>query len=95
MTATGSLDDAIARATDLSREGVRPAEAVEPILAAAGGDRRAVEAARDEVAGRVHAHVDDFEATLTLQLLNAVLGRLPINDPLDWRIRWTQRFRRP
>jgi hypothetical protein len=54
-----------------------------------------VEAARDAVAARVRARVDDFEATDTLQLLNQVLARLPIHDPLDWKPRWKQRFRRP
>jgi hypothetical protein len=39
--------------------------------------------------------VDDFEATGTLQLLNRVLSHVPIEDPLDWKVRWTQRFRRP
>ena len=95
MSTTGSLDDVVARATDLARAGVAPADAADEVLAAAGGDRRGVEAARDEMATRVHAHVDDFDATLILQLLNQVLARLPIHDPLDWRVRWTQRFKRP
>jgi sirohydrochlorin ferrochelatase len=95
MTTTSSLEDVVALAADLARDGVGPADAAEPVLAAAGGDRRTVEAARDRVAARVHAHVDDFDATLTLQLLNSVLARLPIYDPLDWRVLWTQRFRRP
>lgn len=89
------VDDVMVRAAELSRDGVPAADAAGEVLATAGGDRRMVEAARDRVASRVHARVDDFEATATLQLLNRVLSRLPIHDPLDWRVRWTQRFRRP
>jgi hypothetical protein len=89
------VDDVITRAAKLAAERIAPAEAVDEVLAAAGGDRRAVEAARDAVAARVRARVDDFEATDTLQLLNQVLSRLPIHDPLDWKPRWKQRFRRP
>lgn len=90
-----TVDDVVVRAAELSRDGVSAADAAPDVLAAAGGDRRTVEAARDRMASRVHARVDDFEATATLQMLNRVLSRLPIHDPLDWRVRWTQRFRRP
>jgi hypothetical protein len=89
------LDDLIARAGELAGQRVAPADAVTPVMGAAGGDRRMIVAARDAVAARVHARVDDFEATATLQLLNRVLSRVPIVDPLDWRVLWTQRFRRP
>ena len=89
------LDGVVARAGDLARDGVPAGDAAPDVLAAAGGDRRVVEAARNRVADRVHVKVDDFEATATLQMLNRVLSRLPIHDPLDWRVRWTQRFRRP
>lgn len=84
-----------ARAREKALAGVSADEAVADILAAAGGDRRMVEAARDSVAARVHLHSDDFDATAALQMLNRVLSRLPIHDPLDWRVRWTQRFRKP
>ena len=93
--AVSVVDDVVVRAAELSRDGVGAADAADDVLATAGGDRRLVEAARDRVASRVHARVDDFEATATLQLLNRVLSRLPIHDPLDWRVRWTQRFRSP
>ncbi len=95
MTTAPALDDVIACAWDLASRGVGAAEAADDVLAAAGGDRRAVEAARDRVAARLRARVDDFEATATLQMLNRVLSHLPIHDPLDWKVRWTQRFRRP
>lgn len=95
MSTTTPVDDVITRATDLAGRGVPAGDAMEEVLAAGGGDRRTVEAARDRVAARIRARVDDFEATATLQLLNRVLSRLPIHDPLDWRVRWTQRFRKP
>lgn len=95
MTTSTALDDVIGRAGELAAQGVPVEQAVADVLAAAVGDRRTVEGARDRVAGRVRARVDDFEATATLTLLNRVLSRLPIHDPLDWKVRWTQRFRRP
>jgi len=65
------------------------------LIAEAGGDRQAVEAARDRVAAHLHRAVDDYEATVMLQLLNRALSRMPRVDPLDWRVRWHQRFRKP
>ena len=96
--APATVDAVVARAAELAGAGgvgVAPSEVAPEVLAAAGGDRRMVESARDRVAAQVHARVDDFEATATLQLLNRALSQLPIHDPLDWRVRWTQRFRRP
>jgi len=95
MEATTVLDDVIARATKLAREGTPADAAAAELLDAAAGDRRVVEMARDRVAARLRARVDDFEATATLTLLNRVLAGLPIHDPLDWKVRWTQRFKRP
>jgi hypothetical protein len=96
MTTATPVEDVKARAAELALDGATDMKAAaDELLAAAGGNRRAVEAARDEVAARVRARVDDFDATATLTLLNRALSRLPIDDPLDWRVRWTQRFRRP
>lgn len=95
METATALDEVISRASELAGRGVSATDAAEELLAAAGGDRKTVEAARDRVTARVRARVDDFEATATLQLLNRVLSQLPIHDPLDWRVRWTQRFRKP
>ena len=89
-----AVDAVVERASELARSGVTEAAVIE-LMNAAGSDRRAVEGARDRIAARLHAAVDDFEATATLQLLNRTLSRLPRVDPLDWRVRWTQRFRRP
>jgi hypothetical protein len=90
-----AVDSVVERAAGLARDGSTVEEARDQVLAAAGGDRRAIEAARDRMAAAVHVRSDDFESTFTLQLLNRVLSSVPINDPLDWRIRWTQRFRKP
>jgi hypothetical protein len=90
------VPDVIARASELARDGEPDAaKAADELLAAAAGDRRAIEVARDQMAARIRARVDDFEATAVLQLLNRSLSLLPIDDPLDWKVRWTQRFRRP
>jgi hypothetical protein len=75
--------------------GDTPDSAVDDVMAAAGGDRHLLEAARDVAAERVHLRTDDFESTAALQMLNRVLSRVPIVDPLDWRVRWGQRFRKP
>ena len=89
-----NADVVVARAAELVDDGAGVDVAAE-LLAAAGGDRTQVEAARDIVANRVRARVSDFEATACLQLLNRALSNLPIHDPLDWKVRWGQRFRRP
>lgn len=89
-----NADVVVARATELVRDGAGVDVAAE-LLAAAGGDRAQVEAARDIVANRVRTRVSDFEATACLTLLNRALSNLPIHDPLDWKVRWGQRFRRP
>jgi hypothetical protein len=68
--------------------------AADKLIALAGGEREALEAARDQVAAHLHAQVDDWEATATLTLLNRALSLLPRSDPLDWRERWS-RHRKP
>lgn len=95
MESTGVVDDVITRAAKLAGDGVSAETAGGELLEAAGGDRRVIETARDRVAARVRQRVDDFEATATLTLLNRALAGLPIHDPLDWKVRWSQRFRRP
>ena len=91
---TVTPDVIAAHAAELSRSG-SPDSAVEALAAAAGGDRHIVEAARDQVAAHLHTAVDDWDATAALTLLNRTLAAMPRRDPLDWRVRWTQRFRRP
>ncbi len=58
-------------------------------------DREALQEARDFFASLVRAHSDDFHATEALRLVNRALSKTPIVDPLDWKPRWHQRFRRP
>ena len=82
------------RAADLAHAGPA-AGATEELVSAAGGDRVLIEAARDQVAAGLHRAVDDFDATATLTFLNRTLAAMPREDPLDWRVRWSQRFRRP
>jgi hypothetical protein len=89
-----STDSIASRAADMAKAGP-PAGAVEELVAAAGGDRVLIEAARDQIAARLHRAPDDWDATATLTFLNRTLAAMPRNDPLDWRVRWSQRFRRP
>lgn len=63
----------------------------EAIIEAAGGDRAAIEAARDRVAISVRRRVDDFESTAALRLLNRALSEMPPTDPFDWQVRWERR----
>ena len=90
MTAGGL----ITRARQLGLPGSSP-DALAHLVADARGDRELLEAARDELARHLHTHGDDFEGTAALQLLNRALAALPRHDPMDWRVRWDQRFRRP
>jgi hypothetical protein len=83
-----------AQATELARSG-SPDSATQALVAAAGGDRQTIETARDQLAARLHTAVDDWDATAALTLLNRTLADMPRHDPLDWRVRWKQRFRRP
>jgi hypothetical protein len=69
--------------------------AVARLVEAAGGDRAAIEAARDEVARRLHGNAGDWAATSALGLLNKTLVSMGWYDKYDWKIRWSQPFRRP
>jgi hypothetical protein len=82
------------RAAGLAKDGLGPDEVEADIESAAGGDRQLIEAARDEVAARIRAAVDDYDATATLTLLNRTLSQMPRHDPMDWRVRWA-RHRKP
>jgi hypothetical protein len=64
--------------------------AVDQLVAMAGPDRAAIESARDRVAAQLHRNVEDFQATAALTVLNRALARIPRNDPLDWRVRWSK-----
>jgi hypothetical protein len=64
--------------------------AVDELIGLVGPDRQAMESARDRVAAHLHRSVDDWKATATLTVLNRALARMPRNDPLDWRVRWSK-----
>jgi hypothetical protein len=82
------------RAIDLASSTDRGA-ALEELLALAGGDRAALEAARIGVARRLRGNTGDHAATAALTLLNKALVQVGWVDRYDWKIRWTQRFKRP
>jgi hypothetical protein len=87
--ATLTTDAIIRHAGDLARnDGLN--EAADQLIAMVGPDREAIESARDRVAARLHRNVEDFAATATLTVLNRALARIPRNDPLDWRVRWSK-----
>jgi hypothetical protein len=86
-----SPDAIVQQAADLSQDHDQAA-AKEKLIGLVGGDRHALEAARDQVAAHLHRRVDDFQATATLTLLNRALADIPIVDPLDWRVRWSNRI---
>ena len=67
----------------------------EVLSASAGGDRSTLVEARNFYASLVSARSDDFRATAALSLLNRAISATPVIDPLDWKKRWHQRFRRP
>jgi hypothetical protein len=83
----------VQQAGALARDGDL-AGAVEQLIGIVGPDRPAFETARDQVAAHLHRHVDDWQATATLTVLNRALARIPRTDPLDWRVRWS-RHRKP
>jgi hypothetical protein len=87
--ATLTTDAIIQHAGALARDGDVNA-AVDRLIEMAGPDRAAFESARNRVAARLHRRVDDWEATATLTVLNRALARIPRNDPLDWRVRWSK-----
>ena len=79
---------------ELAASGDR-AGAVAELVELAGGDRDALGAARNAVAGRLRANAGDHAATAALTLLNKALVNVGWVDRYDWKIRWTQRFKRP
>ncbi len=94
--ATTTIDVLVAKAAMLAQdsEGASQDGAVDSLVAAAGGDRAALEEARRRYALRLHGRSDDWEATAALNLLNRALSKLGPTDPFDWRERWA-RHRKP
>lgn len=87
VTAAGSTTDALCvRALEL-----RPGPDAEgELVAMAGDDRAALEAARDHFVDRLHDHGDDWAATAALTLLNRSLSRYGWSERYDWKVRWAQ-----
>jgi len=75
-------------------EAARAGHTTEAIIDAAGGERAAIESARDSLAASVRRRVDDFESTAALRLLNRALSEMPPIDPFDWQVRW-EKHRKP
>ena len=84
-----TIDDIVRQAAEFAAGG-DPVAAADALIASVGPDRKALAGARDQVAQRLHRQNDDFEATAALTVLNRALSRVPIVDPLDWRVRWAK-----
>jgi hypothetical protein len=84
-----TIDDIVRQAAELAASGDAVA-AADALIASVGADRQALGAARDQVARHLHHQIDDFEATAALTVLNRALSRVPIVDPMDWRVRWAK-----
>ncbi len=87
-------DDIRRLATELAGSTDHPA-AVAKLVEAAAGDRPTLEAARDRVARGLHGNAGDWTATSALALLNKALVSVGWTDRYDWKVRWSQPFRRP
>ncbi len=75
------------RASELAGAADRAGAAAE-LVTLVGRDRAVLEAARDQIATRLHVNVADFAATKTLTLLNRALSTYGWTDPFDWKERW-------
>jgi hypothetical protein len=84
-----TIDDIVRQAAELAGGG-DPVAAADALIASVGADRQALGSARDQVARHLHHQIDDFQATAALTVLNRALSRVPIVDPLDWRVRWAK-----
>lgn len=69
--------------------------AVARLIEAADGDRAAIEAARDDVARKLHGRAGDWSATAALTLLNKAVVSLGWYDKFEWKSRLGGRLRKP
>jgi hypothetical protein len=95
---TPASDVVAERALELAGSGDAPVDveaAVAELISVAGGDRAALEAARNRLARRLLGRAGDWQAAAALGLLNKALVSAGWRDPYDWKVRWSQRFRRP
>jgi hypothetical protein len=70
-------------------------DAVAQLLALAGDDRDALAAARNRLAARLRINAGDYAATAALTLINRALVQQGWVDRFDWKVRWSQPFKRP
>jgi hypothetical protein len=74
---------------------VDPEHGAEALVEAAGGDRDALETARNRMAQRLYGNSGNVAAGAALSLLNKALVRIGWVDPYDWRPRLGNRLRKP
>jgi hypothetical protein len=86
-TPTSTLDALIDLAASLSQPGADKEAGARELIDRAGGDRAALEAARNVYSTRLHGRSDDWTATGALTLLNRALTDSGWIDPFDWRYR--------
>jgi hypothetical protein len=72
-------------AAALGQPGVDKEAAARQLIDSAGGDRHALEQARNAYARRLHGRSDDWTATAALSLLNRALTDSGWIDPFDWK----------
>lgn len=94
MTPT-TTDTLEARALELATAGTDPGEAAAALARGAGGDREALEEARNRIARRMHGNVGDVAAGAALALLNKALVQVGWHDPYQWKQRLGGRLRKP
>jgi hypothetical protein len=85
VVAQSITERALALADELSRGAHTRKEAVQQL--AAGGDKPALEEARDELVVRLRRSSDDYGATAALNLLNQALAEVGWRDPFNWKHR--------
>lgn len=85
-TSPSLIDTLCARAVGLPPGDGSEAE----LVALAGDDRAALEAARDRLVTSLHRQADDYQATAALTLLNRALGRYGWTERYDWKVRWAK-----
>ena len=74
---------------------VDPEQAAEALVQAAGGDRDALEEARNRTAQHLYGNSGNVVAGTALALLNKAIVRIGWVDPYDWRPRLGNRLRKP
>ena len=84
-TELSTLDALIELAAALSTPGADKEAGARELIARAGGDRAALEQARNSYATRLHGRSDDWTATGALTLLNRALTDSSWVDPFNWQ----------